>query len=251
MKQFLNNISDEYSVITHQRDHTTHKSSNLNRKLGAFSTSLWRLTFPKMREKPELYHPIIQDLEFPFPVETEEDVTFYSSIQLVTPLLSLLKSQYPHLQFHVRTEVTATVEVETDRNEMESGKARTDLILEASRLGSRRKHIVFVLEYKAPRTLSENEWINDLQEGGSGKLTGNAKVVGLQKRKYFCSTNFPIVCAFDGCSLAGIKAKYRDRKTWASYKEMKVEVFFEDRKDQFSRTMLAVMVLGLEHQGLI
>jgi hypothetical protein len=69
--------------------------------------------------------------------------------------------------------------------------------------------------------LSRGEWINRLEEGGSGKLIGNAKEVGLQKRKYFCSTNFPIVCAFDGCALAGIGAKYRDRKNWASYKEMK------------------------------
>jgi hypothetical protein len=204
-----------------------------------------------MRDEPELYHPIPRNLEHPFPVETEEDVTFYSSIQLVTPLLNLLESQYPHLRFHVRTEVTATIEVETDRKEMESGKARTDLILEASHLGSWRKNIFFVLEYKSACTLSRDEWINCLQEGGSGKLIGNAKEVGLQKRKYFCSANFPIVCAFDGCALAGIKAKYRDRKDWASYKEMKVEVFFEDRKDQFSRSMLAIMVLGLEHQGLI
>ena len=204
-----------------------------------------------MRDESELYHPITRNLESPFPVETKEDITFYSSIQLVTPLLNLLQSQYPHLRFHMRKEVIATVEVETDRKEMESRKAHTDLILEASRLGSWRKNIFFVLECKSPCTLSRNEWINRLQEGGSGKLMGNAKEVGLQKRKYFCSTNFPMVCALDGCALAGIRAKYRDRKNWASYKEMKVEVFFEDRKDQFSRTMLAIMILGLEHHGLI
>ena len=108
-----------------------------------------------------------------------------------------------------------------------------------------------MLEYKRYGTLHQDEWMNEIDEVGGGWLKGNAPYIGLQKRKYLTSAGFPIIAAFDGCALTGLRAKYRDRKSWASSQEMKVVVFFESRKSYFAKTMLALIVMVLEHQGLV
>ena len=55
--------------------------------------------------------------------------------------------------------------------------------------------------------------MNEIDEVGAGWLKGNASYIGLQKRKYLTSASFPIIAAFEGGALTGLRAKYRDRKS--------------------------------------
>jgi len=186
-------------------------------------------------------------LQNPFPVDAEEDVTFYASIHLIEPLLHLIQDMYPNIAFNVRNQASEEFEI-IEKNVR--GMARTDLVIEAGVKTSYQRVPDLILEYKRSGSLRIEEWTDGLEEGEYGRLLGNGVVIGRQLRKYLLSVSFPMVLTFDGSALAGVRAN-RSRTAWASSKEMKVDVFYEDKAERFMSTLLAVLILGLEHQSLI
>jgi hypothetical protein len=77
-------------------------------------------------------------------------------------------------------------------------KGRTDLTLEARRVGSSTAQTILLLEYKSPNSLKKTEWVQDLDTRSFGSPTGNAVEIGRQTMKYFCSTKHPLELIFDG-----------------------------------------------------
>ena len=123
-------------------------------------------------------------------------------------------------------------------------------MLEACRLNGWKKHTVMVLEYKASGSLIRSEWLYEIERVNAGYLKGGAKTIGQQKRKYLVNSTVRVIVAFDGSSIAAVKAKFRDRQNWQSSRQMKVDVLFEDQEENFSRLLLAFIMMGVEHHFL-
>lgn len=206
---------------------------------------------PEVDRNLKIYHPLTSFLSNPFNVDTEEDVILHSTIHLVLPLMHLLQSTHPELTFNVKTEKTLPLHIRLQSGQIKKTFARQDLVLEASRNGSWRKHIVLIIEYKSSGTLQRNDWLNNIDDIGGGTLVGNGRLIGLQNREYLTSSSFPIVATYDGSALTGIRAKFRDRLNWGTGRPMKVEIFFEDRREFFVKRLPALTTMVLVHHGLV
>jgi hypothetical protein len=60
-----------------------------------------------------------------------------------------------------------------------------------------------------------------------------------------------IVALYDSLSLVGISLRWEDYEKWASLELLSGKVFFEDRKNLFLPTLLALSTLGLETKCFI
>ena len=128
--------------------------------------------------------------------------------------------------------------------------ARVDFIIDFCRRGESQRGWVLLLEHKSPCVLELSDWIKGIGNG-TGALYRNAVIVSKQARKYMAAGHLNMIAIYDSLSVVGVSLKWEIYPEWASKDVLEGKVFFEDRRDMFLPTLIALITMSLETKGFI
>ena len=204
-------------------------------------------------------------------VYNETDAVLMSAVGIISPILAILRHQFPHLVFQSRAE-----EYHERKEEIEDRKitikSRVDNVLYVRRNGSSIWHICMLLEYKTPGTLNPKEWIVALKPGEPGfeeevtlgnrktfdrtarthLVHGNAREIAQQSHKDMYHWTHPIVGVTDLRCLIGIKVDSNDINVSGDFsQDLRGSLFLTTKRDRFAKAILALALEGMKLRGFL
>jgi hypothetical protein len=260
-REYIESVSESFHVKAKSAKdengyHRTHVSSVKNQLFGDVFTQRWRLAPPQLpKNDPFIYHP---HETFPCPngvmeINNESDSEKYCHHQLILPLLRILYNIYKDLEFFVTTEVRLdTICYQDNKDGKANVKAisRVDVLVRARKIGDNDTQTILVLEHKTPGTLRKSDWVSGLG-GGNSELYDNAIDCARQARKYNCATMLNMVAIFDSTALVGTTLLMEDFKLWNTLSRVCMKIYWEDKKEKFLTSLLAMAQRGLIARNLV
>ena len=165
-KDFLNRNFSNLSLNIPSKYHPTHTSSTYNVYFGSYrDCTVWQLDLNKVLsviQKPQRLHLTDPNYLLSTEVYNETDAVLLSAVGILSPILAILRHQFPHLEFEGRAEDYIERKEEIEDKTDVSIKSRVDNVLFVRRKGSPTWHVCMILEYKTPGTLDPKEWIAGL-----------------------------------------------------------------------------------------
>lgn len=253
--------------------HTAHISSAKNLLIGETTVQKWSITpsnpdflglgrFHPQEKYPSRARKRIQ--------ENEGASILYANHYVILPLLKILHTLHPGLEFDVRPEHRLmtwidpktykevddghdeAMDIDDDDDEEDCPRIKAEVRLDQviAAVKDETDYIVLIVEHKAPGTLDSDEWTKGMKDG-DGELTGNAVILVLQGRKYLFASNFNMIAFYDGRALVGLRMRWEDLNYWASGKELEGDVFFEENPRKILLSLIAMAEAGIFMQRLI
>ena len=139
IKEYIDDVGQKFVASSDREYHSTHESSKKNKYIGEIghcqNWTIPNLIFDLLPTEPCI-HPMNSPVEESVEIWKESDGIFYTQHYLISPLLYLLQTMFPHLLFKTDCEADCISMVTDHEGKRIEAKGRVDILISAKPIDS-------------------------------------------------------------------------------------------------------------------